>query len=61
MSPFHAAVRHAPSGPNWLQCQYRFPYRAFEVQISFERHLLPQWQELRDRTLMLLESFMVAR
>ncbi|MBW3656283.1 MAG: hypothetical protein KY444_09250 [Gemmatimonadetes bacterium] len=60
MSPFHPAVRLDPSRLEWPRCEYRFPFRAFEAKISFERHLLPRWQELRARTVALLEGFVVA-
>ena len=42
MSPYHPAVRLDPSRLDWLRCQYRFPFRAVEVQLPSERPLLPR-------------------
>lgn len=57
MSPFHPLVRFDTSRLSRLSCEYRFPFRNLETTIYFERHLLPQWKELRNRTIALLEKF----
>jgi diadenosine tetraphosphatase ApaH/serine/threonine PP2A family protein phosphatase len=59
MGPFHPLVQADPSRLRSLRCEYRFPFRDFETAIYFERHLPPQWQRFRERTVALLESFTV--